>query len=217
MDLRIEKTYRLLTDAFTSLLDEEPYEKISVSKLCDRAMIRRTTFYKHFADKDEFFAFYIRTMHDIFLNRVTQEWETGESSPQCGQEHQGVPSETEPTKGAPGVKVPLEVGMLNEFIGFLDSHENLVNNVINSKSASLLLEALHKTLAIDFLHRVELENPNHETNDRSLDLVASFCVGGVVRMLLQWWKNGRSADERRTMVEIVEKTHYALNDLPRLV
>ena len=211
MDLRIEKTYRLLTDAFTSLLDEEPYEKISVSKLCNRAMIRRTTFYKHFADKDEFFVFYIQTMHDIFLERVTTEWEAHELPAADVSAKSSVAGKKAAEQRANETTVPLEVGMLNEFISFLDSHENLVNNVINSKSASLLLEALHETLAIDFAHRIEMENPGRGEADKSLDLIASFCVGGVVRMLLQWWKNGRSADERQAMVEVLEKTHRALN------
>ena len=115
-------------------------------------------------------------------NRIDRDGEQAIRS--CESERQGTLGETELTKDTPGVKVPLEVGMLNEFIGLFDSHENLVNNVINSKLVSLLLETHHKTLAIDFLRRVELENPNHEANDRSLDLVVSFCVGGVVRMLL---------------------------------
>ena len=48
MDLRIKKTYRALFDAFTELLEEHRFEDLTVAMLCDRAMIRRTTFYKHF-------------------------------------------------------------------------------------------------------------------------------------------------------------------------
>lgn len=217
MDLRIEKTYRLLTDAFTSLLNEEPYEKISVSKLCDRAMIRRTTFYKHFADKDEFFVFYIQSVHDIFLARVTSDLETHDGSSQITDTADGTSGDGFLENSTSGTtrtvsQVPLEVGMLNEFTSFLDSHENLVNNVINSKSASLLLEALHETLALDFAHRIEMDNPGRREHDESLEMIASFCVGGVVRMLLQWWKNGRQPKERQIMIEILEKTHYALNE-----
>ncbi|MFR7670084.1 MAG: hypothetical protein ACLU0O_04550 [Collinsella sp.] len=35
------------------------FEDLTVAMLCDRAMIRRTTFYKHFRDKNDYFAFYI--------------------------------------------------------------------------------------------------------------------------------------------------------------
>lgn len=59
MDLRIKKTYRALFDAFTELLEEYRFEDLTVAMLCDRAMIRRTTFYKHFRDKNDYFAFYI--------------------------------------------------------------------------------------------------------------------------------------------------------------
>lgn len=57
MDLRIKKTYRALFDAFTELLEEHRFEDLTVAMLCDRAMIRRTTFYKHFRDKNDYFAF----------------------------------------------------------------------------------------------------------------------------------------------------------------
>lgn len=59
MDLRVEKTYRALIEAFTELIQEQPYECISVAMLCDKAQIRRTTFYKHFSDKAAFFEFFI--------------------------------------------------------------------------------------------------------------------------------------------------------------
>lgn len=59
MDLRIKKTYRALFEAFTELLEEHRFEDVTVAMLCDRAMIRRTTFYKHFRDKNDYFAFYI--------------------------------------------------------------------------------------------------------------------------------------------------------------
>ena len=61
-DLRIQKTYLALQNAFEALLEEKRFEELTVNELCDKAMIRRTTFYKHFADKYEFFAFYIREM-----------------------------------------------------------------------------------------------------------------------------------------------------------
>ena len=52
-DLRIQKTYLALQNAFVALLEEKRFEELTVNELCDRAMIRRTTFYKHFGDKYE--------------------------------------------------------------------------------------------------------------------------------------------------------------------
>lgn len=51
VDLRVRRTHKLLLEALTELLAEKSFESISVKEICDRAMINRTTFYKHYADK----------------------------------------------------------------------------------------------------------------------------------------------------------------------
>lgn len=57
VDLRVLKTEQALVDAMQRLLEETPIEAITVSDLCDEAMIRRATFYKHFKDKYDFLDF----------------------------------------------------------------------------------------------------------------------------------------------------------------
>lgn len=68
-DLRIRRTYKLLTDALMSLLEEKPFEEIHVSDICDKAMVHRTTFYKHFEDKYHLFAFCIKELQNDFFNK----------------------------------------------------------------------------------------------------------------------------------------------------
>lgn len=50
-DLRVRRTYKLLRDAMIELIKEKPFDKISVTDICDRAMVHRATFYTHFEDK----------------------------------------------------------------------------------------------------------------------------------------------------------------------
>lgn len=64
MDPRKQRTYECLTQAFLELIDECGYSAITVSTLCDRAHIRRATFYKHFSDKDAFLLFLVRNMRE---------------------------------------------------------------------------------------------------------------------------------------------------------
>lgn len=67
LDLRVQKTYKALVEAFERLLLEKEFESISVTEICDAAMIRRPTFYKHFLDKYDFITFFIkRKMNKIF-------------------------------------------------------------------------------------------------------------------------------------------------------
>ena len=60
LDLRVQKTYKALVEAFERLLLEKEFESISVTEICDAAMIRRPTFYKHFLDKYDFITFFIK-------------------------------------------------------------------------------------------------------------------------------------------------------------
>ena len=57
LDIRVQKTFARLLDTFFELMREEPYDSITVLKICDRAGVHRATFYKHFIDKQDFVNF----------------------------------------------------------------------------------------------------------------------------------------------------------------
>lgn len=50
MDLRIVKTRKNIREAFLNLRMKNPLEKIKVKRLCELAIINKTTFYKHYQD-----------------------------------------------------------------------------------------------------------------------------------------------------------------------
>ena len=72
-DLRIRKTYKALCDAFVTILEKKRFDDLTVNELCDEATIRRATFYKHFADKHDFFSFFIRQKQDQFISQAKEE------------------------------------------------------------------------------------------------------------------------------------------------
>ena len=51
MDLRVKKTYKLLSDALLKLLEEKNFDEIKLTEICELAMVHKTTFYNHFNDK----------------------------------------------------------------------------------------------------------------------------------------------------------------------
>ncbi|WP_341282781.1 TetR/AcrR family transcriptional regulator [Paenibacillus sp. FSL H8-0537] len=53
VDLRVARTHKLLTMALKDLLSEQGklFSTITINEICDKAMVHRTTFYKHFEDK----------------------------------------------------------------------------------------------------------------------------------------------------------------------
>ncbi len=69
-DLRVRRTHKLLWEALMSLMDEQDFEKISVKDICERAMVHRTTFYKHYEDKYNLFLNGMRHMHNEFIRKI---------------------------------------------------------------------------------------------------------------------------------------------------
>jgi AcrR family transcriptional regulator len=51
LDLRVRRTYKFLWDALIGLMTEQDFESVTVTDICERAMVHRTTFYKHYEDK----------------------------------------------------------------------------------------------------------------------------------------------------------------------
>jgi len=51
MDLRIKRTRKFIREAFFELLLEKGFPAVTVGDITERAMVNRSTFYRHFADK----------------------------------------------------------------------------------------------------------------------------------------------------------------------
>lgn len=56
-----KRTYMLLQKTFLELLGEIPFDKITLTELCDRSMVPRSTFYRYFEDKYDFLRFCLRS------------------------------------------------------------------------------------------------------------------------------------------------------------
>ncbi|HKG46207.1 MAG TPA: TetR/AcrR family transcriptional regulator [Pyrinomonadaceae bacterium] len=52
-DARVRKTRDALGDALIALMQEKPFETITVQDVLDRAHVSRSTFYTHYSDKDD--------------------------------------------------------------------------------------------------------------------------------------------------------------------
>ena len=121
LDLRIQKTYIALEDAFTKLLEKKPFESITTNELCDTAMIRRTTFYKHFADKYDYFSFYISNLIDRSRNNTS----------------------IEVLKENPVKYTELR---LKEHLSFLKEHKKIVKNLKDSNMITFFLFCVQKQI-----------------------------------------------------------------------
>ena len=78
-DRRIQKTEALLRGALGALIREKPYDDIVVKEILNRANVGRSTFYTHFADKDELL---LSCIHDMLRPAQPGGWGRATAKPQ---------------------------------------------------------------------------------------------------------------------------------------
>ena len=177
MDMRVRKTYKSLLDAFEELLKKNRYENITISMLCDKAMMRRTTFYKHFDDKDSFFKFYM-SQKRTELEEI------------CGANIQSLDISA------------YRVHMLDSLMTFLIDNEMLVNNVMKSSQNSTLLESLADFMTSDM--KLMLQDQEGQASFLSgidYEYLSAAMSGATIQTIKQWWINGHKSKDRRKVVE----------------
>jgi AcrR family transcriptional regulator len=63
IDSRVIRSRDALGDALIALMQEQPFESITVQQILDRAEVGRSTFYSHYRDKDDLF---LSDLEDFF-------------------------------------------------------------------------------------------------------------------------------------------------------
>lgn len=163
-DLRITKTKSALTNAFFDMLGEMSLENITVNDLCDRAGVRRATFYKHFNDKSDFITFLIKDVRDRFENDV---WSKQAS--------------TYPTK-------EYYVKYAEALMEYLLSKDIHVKEIVNSSVRSTFIEVFAQQNFEDTKRRLEASAKAGMQLISSPDVVASMLVGGIMRCIMNWFE-----------------------------
>lgn len=182
MDLRIKKTYRALFDAFTELLEEHRFEDLTVAMLCDRAMIRRTTFYKHFRDKNDYFAFYIdELMTGLPQNRTDA-------------------ADAEPLDDVQALRHEVFDDAMNMIL----AHEQLMDNILASSMSGMLTNVICDRIARSVRERVMNVLAEDALVPVSLETTSEFVAGGIIRLFTIWWESGYDLERRPEIADVVD-------------
>ena len=170
IDLRIQKTQLLLHHAFTELMEEQGFADFTVGQLCEKAMIRRATFYKHFADKYEYFSFYMNEIFQSFHDRLKPGMEAGDVNDYV-------------------------LHICRELIRFVKEHERFVKKAMEASVAPITLTILLEVLHSDIQQALQNANSSKGLTSAQLEGRASFFTGGVLSILFRHLQSNTPIDE----------------------
>ncbi len=192
LDLRVQRTYKLLSTSFEQLLKEKSFEQITVQEICENAMVRRTTFYQHFPDKVHFLVWFLRIKQQEFLEENLPLLNTN-SFRECF------------------------TSIMSNILIFLKENRQIISSLVNSglgdpgpvndmvdSFSQKLSEMFH---AFPEAHQVPPEVP--------VQLAANYYMGAVKGAARWWFREGCSYPEdqlAKHIYTLLRTTHEGLDE-----
>ena len=167
MDRRQQKTRAAVFTAFSTLLAEKNYSKITVQEIIDTANVGRTTFYTHFETKDDL----LKALCENLFSHIIS------SALDCTHTH-GLYSD----KNAPE-------SVFCHLLQHLQEDENNILELLSCESSEVFLryfkDSLNKLIQNQFVDQ------NRKNNmDIPQDFLINHISGSFVDMVL-WWIKGQ--------------------------
>ncbi len=181
--------YMSVTKALIEMMEEMPFEDIKVKELCDRAMIRKSTFYKHFADKFELLAFIVKETINDFNERIRRDSPTDDP-------------------------VAFYNKMLDYVFEFAKANQKLIRSAIRSDSLVLLLNIMSQLVMPDICQKLKQVQARGHRMPASPEVMATFFAGGISESLRSWFTSGKKCSEediKKQLIDIMRTVHQVEN------
>ncbi len=159
-DLRVQKTYAALFSAFENLITKKSFEDITVRELCDLALVRTATFYKHFTDKYDFLSFMIKELRMKYF-------ETLESFP-CN------------------TTADYYLNIMKCGLDFLTTNQAFIKSVDSDHMMSIIMKTTGEQLQETLVNKLKEDQYFGHTLIASPELTAEIFIGSM-NQVSRWW------------------------------
>ncbi len=177
-DARVIKTKAKLTEEFSRLLCDRKFEDINVNELCDRAGVRRATFYKHFSGKYGFLEYFVGHLRENFDRRYPM-MQKKVSSPADYYTEYAV-----------------------AIIDFITENEAMIQNALDSDMLPSLIQVIISRNFEDTQNRLRQTTDEGARLPASVEITASMMTSAVAGTIVWWLKSGKALPKDRLCAEI---------------
>ncbi|NJH85015.1 TetR/AcrR family transcriptional regulator [Staphylococcus agnetis] len=188
-DLRVLKTQKAFMHAFTELLKTKAFDRITVQDLCDRALVQRSTFYRHYKDKYHLLA--CATEHA--LTRITQEHVSAIRSDNA--------------------TLRLEQ-YIDNLLTYVYDNQVILRHVISHYMHDEVTSIIYKQVYLAVRQQTHAELLSGKRLDIDTDVFNHFIAGGLISIMLNWSNKNdttRTIDNLKTdivtLIDRVRTTH----------
>jgi AcrR family transcriptional regulator len=165
IDRRVARTRAMLHQALLSLILEKDYEAITIKDICDAADVGRSTFYAHFASKDE--------LKRSGLERLRAE---------LGDRHRQA-------SAAPGDIRQRSLGFSLTMFEHARDHIDLYRALAGSRGGAVALGTIREMLSDLVRDELAAGSARNSADDIPRELLVQYIVGSYMAVLT-WWLDG---------------------------
>ncbi|OEJ16011.1 TetR family transcriptional regulator [Brachyspira hampsonii] len=180
-DLRIIKTQKLLKESLLELLKSNSLKDISVTEICEHALVNRVTFYDHFNNKEEL----LNSIIDDIKEDIIKELRKDNSIYDFRKNYRKI---------------------LEKVINYFDDNKQYFNiSLIDYNNTSLFISSLYK-IFIDYLDETMKGDDIEKTK-----IMSQFFSGALVSVILRWVKDDnnkkiKKEDLLNNICELLDKS-----------
>lgn len=175
-DLRIRRTHKLLRDALFALLETKSFDEISVVDICDKAMVHRATFYKHFKDKYEFMEYAAKEKIREFYEMIIAHEDFSDLN-------------------------DIYRALIRNVMLFIEDNKQMFKISV-SATENTFFNSIQKIISEELLEFLQFTNRDRKMT-LPPDIITHFLTGGLT-VLLRWWIANDTGYTKEEMAKHIE-------------
>ena len=166
-DLRVQRTKKALITTFSDLLEIKSFENITIQDLCEKANVRRSTFYRHFNDKYDLLNHIVGTLIEYFRTLHLPEIDPKDPRQFFNK-------------------------FMKDILFFISDNKAMVKSVISINIYSEVYQILYNQIYAVVKRQIEFDK---QIGQFYIDefIYGEFLAGGILSVILNWIQYGQQS------------------------
>lgn len=166
-DLRVQRTKKALITTFSDLLETKSFDNITIQDLCEKANVRRSTFYRHFNDKYDLLNHIVGTLIEYFRTLHLPEIDPKDPRQFFNK-------------------------FMKDILLFISDNKAMVKSVISINIYSEVYQILYNQIYAVVKRQIELDK---QIGQFYIDefIYGEFLAGGILSVILNWIQYGQQS------------------------
>ena len=166
-DLRVQRTKKALITTFSDLLETKSFDNITIQDLCEKANVRRSTFYRHFNNKYDLLNHIVGTLIEYFRTLHLPEIDPKDPRQFFNK-------------------------FMKDILLFISDNKAMVKSVISINIYSEVYQILYNQIYAVVKRQIEFDK---QIGQFYIDefIYGEFLAGGILSVILNWIQYGQQS------------------------